>query len=414
MSLTMVLLPAATSLVGAARLPQKANTLIVDQRALKLLEQVQTHLLSIRNVSAVCTFKSRRLKGMSPTQTAAITTISKVRIMRPSFYRVDVSLSSLKQNETVWRTVPDFETNASDGHTAWHGHPGDREFDKDRSIADGEARAMTYIAPLSSFFDPAASVTRKIAFLKHEELLRKVTLLPSVSPKDLHTLQIVFQRLGSTVIETDDYFISKDLLIHRIDTSLSDGTKATTTTLTNIELNGPMKEASFTFIPPADAHRAINVDPPTSSLLAKGVLAPNFTVKDAAGKSVRLSDLRGKWVILDFWATWCGNCIQGFPGVNKLANRYKDDNVVALAICVGETPKAFRSWLPSHRNLSEIRFVLDPEGKDGKGVAEVYHADALPTQYVIDPEGRIRASFLGLSDNNERELAHVLGQAVTR
>lgn len=407
------LIPAAGIGSEAAPAPQKANTVIVDQRALALLEQVQAHLLAIRNISAECIFTSRRLKGVSPTHTAAIRLTAKARLMRPSFYRVDVSLSSVKDNETTWHTVTDFETDASDGKNAWHGHPSDHEFDDDGSIAVGEARALNYIAPLRSFFDPAESVTRKIRLLAREDLLRKVTLVSTLPSGEYRTVQLVFQRPGSMVMETDAYFIGQDLLIHRIETSLSDGTKVTETTLSNIRLNVPMTASSYAFSPPADARHATALAPSTSSLLAKGVLAPGFTVKDEAGKSVRLSDLRGKWVIVDFWATWCGNCIQGFPGVNKLAVRYKRENVVALAICVGDTPKAFQSWMPSHRNLSEIRFVIDPLGMNGKGVAEMYHADALPTQYLIDPEGRIRASFLGLSGENERELAHVLEQAVT-
>ncbi len=123
---------------------------------------------------------------------------------------------------------------------------------------------------------------------------------------------------------------------------------------------------------------------------------------------MKLSDLRGKWVILDFWATWCAPCMQTFPGLNAFARQRRDQNVVVLAISVGDTNPVYQTWLSKHPQFDALRFALDPSGIDGKGFAKrLYHVSAFPTQFIIDPNGKVQASFVGygVSSDNRLEAA---------
>jgi thiol-disulfide isomerase/thioredoxin len=66
-------------------------------------------------------------------------------------------------------------------------------------------------------------------------------------------------------------------------------------------------------------------------------------------KEVHLADFKGKVVVLDFWATWCGPCISSFPHTQKLAAKYKDQDVVVLASGTSDTIAAFKKWIPANQ-----------------------------------------------------------------
>ncbi|MEY4087918.1 MAG: hypothetical protein RJB55_189, partial [Verrucomicrobiota bacterium] len=73
---------------------------------------------------------------------------------------------------------------------------------------------------------------------------------------------------------------------------------------------------------------AAETSPPPAAPLGAGVVAPDFATQDPAGKTIRLSDFRGKVVVLDFWAPWCGPCIAAMPHTQEVAAQYKDQGVV--------------------------------------------------------------------------------------
>jgi thiol-disulfide isomerase/thioredoxin len=120
--------------------------------------------------------------------------------------------------------------------------------------------------------------------------------------------------------------------------------------------------------------------------------APDFALKNLAGKTVRLSDMKGKVVVLDFWATWCGPCKESFPAMQELVNNYaaKKDEVAFFFIdvegkSVKDPLKKVSDYIRSTPYTFEV--LLDdaahPIGKD-------YHFDAIPAKFVIDKEGFIR------------------------
>ncbi len=160
---------------------------------------------------------------------------------------------------------------------------------------------------------------------------------------------------------------------------------------TNWKLNAPVDETKFAYTPPATATLYV---PPV--LLANGTAAPDFTVQDKDGKPVKLSDYKGKTVVLDFWATWCGPCQEALPHTTEMAQKYAAKNVVVLAVNVWDSKSAFDGWLPQHPEYAPLHFAIDPNPDQSKSVATaLYGVSGIPTQYVIGPDGKIIKSIVG-------------------
>ncbi len=151
----------------------------------------------------------------------------------------------------------------------------------------------------------------------------------------------------------------------------------------------------------AAAHAKHLKVPPTApaarpALLATGTPAPDFTVQDKKGGPVKLSDYKGKVVVLDFWATWCPPCRRSLPHTNEVAKQFADKGVVVLAVCVSDTQTAFDGWLPQHPEYDSITFAIDPSKRgDPNATGHLYHVSGIPTQYVIGKDGKVVTSFVG-------------------
>ena len=131
--------------------------------------------------------------------------------------------------------------------------------------------------------------------------------------------------------------------------------------------------------------------------------APDFELPVVANGAadtsrVRLSQLKDKVVILDFWATWCGPCGQQAPILDRLARKY-DSEVVVLGINVGETPQTAANYART-KGLS-YPILVDPEGS----AQEAYEATALPTVVMIDKKGNIVTFNRGVVRQAELERA---------
>ncbi|MBO3097623.1 TlpA disulfide reductase family protein [Gelidibacter pelagius] len=135
--------------------------------------------------------------------------------------------------------------------------------------------------------------------------------------------------------------------------------------------------------------------------------APSFSLKDMDGKEVSLEALKGKTVILDFWATWCGPCIASFPGMQEVVTKYKDDDSVALLFIDtferGPTrEKMVEDFIKSNKYTFHV--VYDPiiEGSNDFEVASKYDITGIPTKVIIGPDGRMKFKSVGYSGSIER------------
>ncbi|GGH06644.1 redoxin domain-containing protein [Sphingobacterium alkalisoli] len=136
--------------------------------------------------------------------------------------------------------------------------------------------------------------------------------------------------------------------------------------------------------------------------------AHDFELKDVDGKSVKLSDLRGKVVVLDFWATWCGPCKASFPAMQKAVNKYKDDqDVKFLFLHTWEkgggdpTQNAKKYVVDNNYTFDVLMDLRNPETKNS-AVASSYQVQGIPTKIIIDPKGQIRFNTSGFSADADK------------
>ena len=126
-------------------------------------------------------------------------------------------------------------------------------------------------------------------------------------------------------------------------------------------------------------------------------MAPDFVLNDASGKPVRLSDLRGKVVLLNFWATWCAPCSLEIPWFIEFQNTHRDSGFTTLGVSLDED-----GW-SAVKPYIEKRKVNYPVMVGNDDVAQLYGANALPATFIIDKSGRIAATHFGLCSKSEYE-----------
>jgi peroxiredoxin len=137
-----------------------------------------------------------------------------------------------------------------------------------------------------------------------------------------------------------------------------------------------------------------------------GVMAPDFMQPDTSGKVVTLSSFRGKYVLLDFWASWCGPCREENPNVVKLYKKYKGKNFTILSVSLDRS-KDRKEWMNAihHDHLTWTQVSDLKYWKNG--AAELYGIQAIPQNFLIGPDGKIVAVNL-FGDDLDKQLAKVL------
>ena len=149
-----------------------------------------------------------------------------------------------------------------------------------------------------------------------------------------------------------------------------------------------------------------------ASAVSKGGLAPNIKLPGlqnaAAGQIIQLSDMKGKVVYVDFWASWCGPCRISMPILNELRATYGAQGFEVLAVNVDEDP------LDAINYLSEVPVsypvVSDPAGS----TPEMFEVKGMPTAYLLDKEGRVRLVHEGFNkadvDGLKKEIEALLAE----
>lgn len=187
--------------------------------------------------------------------------------------------------------------------------------------------------------------------------------------------------------------------------------------LTDIKVGEPVDDAAFAlaapdgfevaaFEPPAPKPAAAQA-PEFPKLLAIGDAAPDWTLSDPTGKKHKLSEYRGKVVVLDFWGTWCPPCVMAMPGLQKLHEKYKDKPVAVLGLNVGDPPGAAEKHMKDKKFTYGLLLSAEP-------VAQDYGVSGFPTFFVIGTDGKVIHRAVGFNPKGEEEMAKIIDEHLAR
>ena len=139
-----------------------------------------------------------------------------------------------------------------------------------------------------------------------------------------------------------------------------------------------------------------------TTIVHEGDIAPDFTVEMLDGRKIKLSDLRGKIVLLNFWATWCGPCMMEFNEIpEQIIKHFEGKDVVLLAISRGEKPEVVATKMAALKAKGIVFPVgLDPERK----IYSQYAKEFIPRNFIIDKKGKVNYVTVGYTETGIKEL----------
>ena len=167
--------------------------------------------------------------------------------------------------------------------------------------------------------------------------------------------------------------------------------------------------------PPASRRRALGVlaataagfaSPLASAAVATQAAAPDFTLKSMNGPNLRLAEQRGRVVMVNFWATWCGPCRQEMPQLDKLYQRYKASGFMLLGVNVDDDVR--KAGDVAAKLGVTFPVLLDTD----KAVSKLYDLSTMPSTVLIDRDGKVRylhrGYLAGYEDNYDKQIRELL------
>ncbi len=138
--------------------------------------------------------------------------------------------------------------------------------------------------------------------------------------------------------------------------------------------------------------------------------APPLSLSDLSGKTTNLSDLRGKVVVLNFWATWCPPCIKELPALSELQQQFDTGKVNVLGVNLGEQPRAVQQFVNDFEPPIAFKILLAPVPEDIAG----WDIKALPQSYIINKSNQLEYSAIGPRDFAHPEMVRQIQKLVDR
>ena len=250
----------------------------------------------------------------------------------------------------------------------------------------------------------------------YEAIMDGVTEKKFVGLEELEGESVNHLRFGQDEFDWDAWIKADgDPLLLRVKVDMSktleqmapganaDSQMTITETFQNWSINQPIDEEVFAFTPSADAEKVDNLldemMPPSESSSLLGKTAPPIELDLLNGGTFRLEEHVGQDIVmLDFWATWCGPCVEEIPLLSEIAEEYADKGVVFYAVNQGEGPDKIKDFLATEK--LNLTVALDVNGTAGND----YQVQGLPTLALIDKEGVIQAVHVGYDPGIKKTL----------
>lgn len=201
------------------------------------------------------------------------------------------------------------------------------------------------------------------------------------------------------------YFGRKDFGLRKYKqvVNLTDSSKQITQLeIGKLRINPDLADNIFDLIAPKEYSTEIYQDKDRLKLLDTLTPAPDFTLKNEKGEDVKLSDFKGKLVMLDFWGTWCYWCLKAMPAIQKVYDKFKSKGFEILGISCQEKPKADP---PAFMKKSGYKYKVLLKGEQ---VAQKYNVEGFPTFYLINKDGLIIHRHAGYMDDLEEYLSNII------
>jgi len=263
-------------------------------------------------------------------------------------------------------------------------------------------RLNTILEPWGGFYTNGTSLLGEIEATKSAggtaEVSRQGTEDVDGTRCDKILIHLVSDYQGQKIDETRMCYIGqRDKLVRRAVSKLSfDGKPGymRDAIIKNIDTHPAVDPNIYVYKPPAGV--TAEADRKEVPRLADGKAAPPFQGLDADHKSIQLSSFKGKIVVLDFWASWCGPCMQSMPHTQEVVKKLQSEGipVVGLAVDSGEPAQAFFDWTSAQRQkYPNLQFVSSDPSLDVSG--KLYGVSGIPTVFIIDKSGHVVTSLEG-------------------
>ncbi len=305
-------------------------------------------------------------------------------------------------------TSGESEISVSDGKITWKALPGTKVWSKQEVAQMTDMDAESEDEPQSFAGQDLFTQTQHSLISRYIGLIRYATVSElektekakfNGSKVECYVVRVAIK--GSThkiFVASDTFLVVRHVEIQ----SKASGQVQFSTEYKTVSLDMPPPEV-FEFEPPSGSKEVATVLLPSErNMSLVGKTAVDFTLKSLDGASVHLAELRGKVVLLDFWATWCPPCRRELPTIEAISRKYSDRNVAVFGVN-DEDASTAKHFL--EKNHPDLQTLHDASGK----VFRTYGCHAIPTVLVIDPGGKIVAHFLG--ERPETELVAALKDA---
>jgi peroxiredoxin/outer membrane lipoprotein-sorting protein len=288
---------------------------------------------------------------------------------------------------------PMLSTILYDGEFLWTYSSMENEYSKNQVPSQAVQEGIFFFMPISMALSPICKKTftsENFLSTLGKSSLSKTTL----QRKDALLITFTDKKDGSVIKIAVD---AKEYKVLQITVIPPGGQGEMVYKITSLQANPSFPEGTFTFTPPPGAKEYA---PPKEENL-EGQPAPDFSLQSLEGKTYKLSDLKGKVLLLDFWATWCPPCREELPIIEKLHKEFSGKGLVVLGI--NDENKATVQQFVKQQKLTFTN-LLD----SGGAVARAYKVTAIPRVILIDKDGKIVKDITGYSPENEKILRELI------